>query len=194
MSTFEGLRRRVRMIGYRIGRFADDVRGMAAIEAGFIFPVMVTLYVGLVDITNLVTVNRRVTITASTIADLTTQIDTTTTTDDLDGIFDAARAIFEPLPTTNISLSLFTFRLVNDNPTLQWKYNNGHVCGATPAASEAMQNLMADGNDIVVARVCYDQQPLIGSFLGSAPIQLEDEILLRPRQSSTLTCTDCPTS
>ena len=167
---------------------------MAAIEAGFIFPVMLTLYVGLVDATNLVSVNRRVTITTSTVADLATQADTTITTDDLDGIFDAARAIFEPIPTSSISIAVYDFRLVNDNPTLMWKHNNGQVCGATPTASEDMKNLMADGNDVLVARVCFDQEPLIGTFMGSAPIQLEDEIILRPRQSNTLTCTDCPTS
>src|SRR5262245_41682446 len=100
-------------------RFAKDVGGMAAIEAGFVFPVMVVLYVGLVDITNLVTVNRRVTITTSTVADLTTQIDSTTTKAELDGIYDAAKAIFEPLPVSNISLSLYNFRLVGETPTLQ---------------------------------------------------------------------------
>lgn len=194
MTTLEGLRMNARMIGYGFRRFIDDVRGMAAIEAGFIFPVMLTLYVGLVDATNLVSVNRRVTITTSTVADLATQADTTITKDDLDGIFDAARAIFEPISTSSISIAVYDFRLVNDNPTLMWKHNNGQVCGATPTASEDMANLMADGNDVLVARVCFDQELLIGTFMGSAPIQLEDEIILRPRQSSTLTCTDCPTS
>lgn len=178
----------------KAARFAHDMRGMAAIEAGFVFPVMVVLYVGLVDITNLVSVNRRVTITASTVADLTTQTDTTMTKSDLNGIFASANAIFAPVSTTGISLTVYDFRLVNNNPALQWKYNNGVSCGSSPSASSDMKNLMADGNDIIVSRVCYSQQPVIGDYFGTSPIQLQDELMLRPRQSKTLTCTDCPTS
>jgi hypothetical protein len=169
-----------------------DAKGVAAIEMAFIFPVMVILYLGLVDVTNFLQVNRRVTLTASTLADLVTQADSTITTADIDGIFESARAIFEPLPVDGISLNLWDFRMQDGAPTKVWEYSNGSSCGAEPTGGEDMESLMEDGNDIVVARVCYEQHAIIGTMFGSGMIELDDELMLRPRQSTTLDCTDCP--
>ena len=57
----------------RLRRYADDIRGVASIEMAFIFPAMVLVYFGLVDATNVLSANRRVTPTASTLANLVTQ-------------------------------------------------------------------------------------------------------------------------
>jgi hypothetical protein len=169
-----------------------DAKGVAAIEMAFIFPVMVILYLGLVDVTNFLQVNRRVTLTTSTLADLVTQADSTITKADIDGIFESARAIFEPLPVEGISLNLWDFRMQDGAPTKVWEYSNGTSCGAEPTGGDDMESLMEDGNDIVVARVCYQQHAIIGTMFGSGTIELDDELMLRPRQSTTLNCTDCP--
>jgi hypothetical protein len=173
-------------------RLIRDARGVAAIEMAFIFPVMVVLYLGLIDITNFLQVNRRVTLTASTLADLVTQADSTITTADIDGVFESARAIFEPMPVDGISLNLWGFRMQDGSPTKVWEYTNGTACGSEPSGGAEMEGLMEDGNDIVVARVCYVQDAIIGSMFGSGTIELDDELMLRPRQSTTLDCTDCP--
>jgi TadE-like protein len=184
-SGTESIKRRAR-------KFANDVRGVAAIEMAIIFPVMVILYIGLVDVTNLLMVNRRVTLTTSTLADLVTQADSTITTADIDGVFESARAIFEPMPVDGISLNLWAFRMEDGSPTLQWHYTNGVTCGSAPEGGDDMESLMGDGNDIIVGRVCYNQEAILGSLFSADTIELEDELMLRPRQSTTLDCTDCP--
>ena len=176
----------------RIRQFGQDVRGVAAIEMAIIFPVMIILYIGLVDVTNLLMVNRRVTLTTSTLADLVTQADSSITTADIDGVFESARAIFEPMAVDGISLNLWAFRMEDGSPTLQWTYTNGVTCGEPPAGGDDMESLMEDGNDIVVGRVCYNQEAILGSLFSVDTIELEDELMLRPRQSTTLDCTDCP--
>jgi hypothetical protein len=173
-------------------KFARDVRGVAAIEMAIIFPVMIILYIGLVDVTNLLMVNRRVTLTTSTLADLVTQADSTITTADIDGVFESAKAIFEPMPVEGISLNLWAFRMEDGSPTLQWQYTNGVTCGSAPDGGEDMESLMEDGNDIIVGRVCYYQEAILGSLFSVDTFELEDELMLRPRQSTTLDCTDCP--
>ena len=174
-------------------KFAADVRGVAAIEMAIIFPVMIILYIGLVDVTNLLMVNRRVTLTTSTLADLVTQADSSITTADIDGVFESARAIFEPMDVEGISLNLWAFRMQDGSPTLQWQYTNGVTCGEAPEGGDDMESLMEDGNDIIVGRVCYNQEAILGSLFSVDTIELEDELMLRPRQSTTLDCTDCPT-
>jgi hypothetical protein len=172
-------------------RLARDMRGVAAIEMAFIFPVMIILYIGLVDVTNLLMINRRVTLTTSTLADLVTQSDSSITTADIDGVFESARAIFEPWSVDGISLNLWAFRMNNGSPELQWEYTNGVTCGSAPTGGDEMENLMEDGNDIIVGRVCYSHEAILGSLFSTDTFELQDELMLRPRQSTTLNCTDC---
>ena len=177
----------------RIRQFKTDIRGVAAIEMAFIFPVMLVLYFGLVDVTNLLSANRRVTLTSSTIADLVTQASGTVTTADLDGFFNAAAPIMDPFPADAMGLELFAYELDGEgDPQMIWeKRNGGTDCGAAPAATSEMVALMEAGTGLVVARVCYTWLPLAGYVIGSDPITAEDQMILRPRQSSTIECTDC---
>ena len=103
-----------------------------------------------------------------------------------------AAAYVRRLSVEGISLSLWDFRMQDGSPTKVWEYTNGASCGAEPTGGDEMESLMEDGNDIVVARVCYTQDAIIGTMFGSGTIELDDELMLRPRQSTMLDCTDCP--
>ncbi len=182
-------------IAKRFARFSRNDSGIAAIEMAFIFPVMLILYFGLVDITNLLSANRKVTLTSSTIADLVTQAPGSVTQADLDGFFNAASPIMDPFDASASSLELFGYGLdsTSGNAELTWQYaQTGTSCGAAPAPTTDMQDLMASGNGLVLARVCYQWQPITGKVAGVGAMQVEDQMILRPRQSNTIECTDCP--
>lgn len=184
-----------RLTGLQARRFKDDKNGVAAVELAFIFPVMLVLYFGLVDVTNLLSANRRVTLTSSTIADLVTQSSGTVTDADLQGFFNAASPIMDPLDTTSMGLELFSYELDTDgNSQMLWEKRNagGISCGATPTATSEMVTLMQAGTGLVLARTCYTWTPMSGYVLGSLPVTVSDEMVLRPRQSSSIACTDCP--
>ncbi|MGI9464883.1 MAG: TadE/TadG family type IV pilus assembly protein [Aestuariivirgaceae bacterium] len=178
----------------RINCFKQDVRGIAAVEMAFIFPVMLILYFGLVDVTNLLSANRKVTLASSTIADLVTQASGTVTEADLNGFFAAASPVMDPFSAAAVGLELFAYEVDSEgNAGLLWeKKNSGASCGATPTATSEMITLMQAGTGLILARVCYTWQPLAGHVLGSAPMTVSDEMILRPRQSSSIECTDCP--
>jgi Flp pilus assembly protein TadG len=182
-----------RSVHKRACRFRDDVRGVAAIEMAFIFPVMLVIYFGLVDVTNLLSANRRVTLTSSTIADLVTQASGTVTNADLEGFFNAASPIMDPFSADQMGLELFAYELDGDNNAqLMWeKRNGGTSCGASPSATTEMVSLMQAGTGLILARVCYTWEPIAGKVIGSDPVTVEDQMVLRPRQSSTIECTDC---
>ena len=57
----------------QLRKFFRETRGIAAIEIAFILPFMLLIYFGLFDITALVSVNRKVTYSASIVADLVAQ-------------------------------------------------------------------------------------------------------------------------
>lgn len=169
--------------------FRKDTRGVAAIEMAFILPLMLLIYFGLVDAGKLLSAHRRVTLTASTLGDLVTQAPGTITKADIDGFFEAASPIMDPLPASAISLEVFGYTKDGESVKLSWQHKNaGPSCGAAPGASDQMKALMVEGNDVVVSRVCYNWTPITGQIFGADPIKLEDELMLRPRQSATLTC------
>ena len=179
--------------GKRARQLKDDQSGVAALEMAFIFPVMLVLYFGLVDITNLLSANRRVTLTSSTIADLVTQASGTVTESELQGFFNAAAPIMDPLDVTAMGLELFSYSLVGGAAQLDWEKRNsgGASCGASPNATAEMVTLMQAGTGLVLSRVCYTWQPLSGYVIGSDPVTVSDEMILRPRQSSSIECSDC---
>ena len=171
--------------------FGRDERGLASIEMAFIFPIMLIVFVGLVDIANLLTVSRRVTLTASTLGDLLTQSSGEVTTADLDGFFSAASSIMDPFPASSTSLEFYTFTKPAATAVLDWEYKTGAGCGAAPVPDATMLNLMAEGNDVVVSRTCYAWEPVIGTILGISATSGQDELMLRPRQTARIICSDC---
>lgn len=174
-------------------RFKRDDSGVAAIEMAFIFPVMVMMLVGLVDVTDGMSANRKVTITANTLGDLISQEPGTTTKVNLDGIFAGAIETMVPYDGSAVGLEVFTFRKIGANaPKLEWQYRKGTNCGAPPAVSSDMTDLMAQGNDLIISRTCYNFSYILGNlFSGNTSFKMTDEMTLRPRKSLQLDCSNC---
>ena len=172
--------------------FFRNARGVAGIEAAFILPVMVLIYFGLLDLTFALSANRRVTQMTSTLADLVTQSNGTTSKAELAGFYRASTAIMAPYSTDGLTLEVFGYRRNGSTVVLAWHDNNGQSCGAAPVANtDLMKKLTGEGNDVITARVCYEVTPLTGRILRGGKISLSDQMTLRPRQSNQLECTDC---
>lgn len=177
-------------------RLRTDERGVAALEVAFILPFLLFLYFGLVDLTAMISLNRKVTYGASVVADLVTQNDTTVTSANIDDYFKAASLVLKPTPMTNVRIEVYQYRSVAGAITNTWKRksNNGPNC--TAPSTGGMANLMTDGNDLIVAVLCTTYTPYVATFLGqrilgATTFTMNEQIALRPRQSATLNCTGC---
>ena len=173
-----------------------DQSGVAALETAFIMPFLLFLYFGLVDLTAMISLNRKVTYASSVVADLVTQNEATVTAANIDDYFNAAALVMEPSPMTNVRVEVYQYRNVSGVITNQWRRKsvNGANC-ATPSTA-GMSSLMTDGNDIIVAVLCTKYTPYIATFLGqnilgATTFTMSEQIALRPRQSSVLACTGC---
>jgi Flp pilus assembly protein TadG len=101
-----------RMLRRRFGLFAPAARlrrdegGVAAVEFAFIAPIMLAMLVGIVDVSNAVSVNWRMVQLNKTLADLSSQSASLTPTD-FSNIFLASASVMSPykgkLPTMTIS-------------------------------------------------------------------------------------------
>lgn len=76
-------------------RFARDAEGVAAVEFAFIAPLMLTLLIGIVDISNAVSISWRLSQLNRTLADLSSQSRTMTTIE-RNNIFGASAATLSP--------------------------------------------------------------------------------------------------
>lgn len=180
----------------KLNRFRKDVRGVAAIEMAFIMPFLLFLYFGLIDLTAMISFNRKITYSASVVADLVTQNSTTVTASAMNDYFDAVELVMSPTSLDDVRIDIYQYRNISGTITNQWKKSStgGTACAAPNTTG--MSDLMTDNNDLIVTVVCMNYSPYVASFLGKAILgatsfTLSEQIALRPRQSTTLACTGC---
>ncbi len=176
--------------------FRRDHRGFAAVEMAFIFPVMILIYFGLVDGTNLLSAKRKITLAASTLGDLTTQAPGEITTTDLTDFYEALEPIMDPFPASGINITIRDYKLADSGTTAdkRWQNTNGGICGSDASGTQKTEmatKLMTRGNDVVVASVCASITPITGMMFGISVFDLQSEVMYAPRQSKTLVCTNC---
>ncbi len=161
-----------------------DERGTAVLEFGFLLPVLLVLFIGVVEATNVLRLDRKVVAAAQTAADLVTQRREVTDAQ-LNDILKASELIFEPFPAAahSVGIAAVSFDPGTGNPTLDWtKSKNG---GSVPDALTLATGLGEPGEGVVVVRVTYSYTPIFFDFVMGATT-IEETAVLRPRRSSVV--------
>jgi Flp pilus assembly protein TadG len=175
-------------------RFADDKRGVSAIEFAMLLPLMITLYLGTVEISQGVAIDRKVTLTARTVADLASQSQTITNAQ-LQDLLKASAAVMTPYndsdPTKPAKLGVTVTSLNIDaqgRATVTWSQTlNGTA--RTPGASLTLPAALAVPNtSLVWSEATYAYTPTIGYVITST-LNLHDQMYMRPRLSDSVTLT-----
>ena len=178
-----------------------DCRGLAATEFAIVLPLMLLLFFGVVEFSSGVAVDRKVTLMARTLSDLTSQ-STSVSDGDLTNFFAASTGIMTPYsgaPTKSTITELYV-----DPKTLtarvQWSK------GASPRSVSSTVSIPAalqvGGTYLIFSEVNYLYVPTIGYVMAKAGITLSDFTYTRPRQSTCViyptpspgTISICPTS
>jgi Flp pilus assembly protein TadG len=188
-------------IWFRLRRCAAnllaDCRGVAALEFAMILPIMLVMFFGTVEFSSGVAVDRKVTLMARTLSDLTSQ---SVTVDDptLTNFFAASTAIMTPYskaPTRSTITELYV-----DPATLaarvQWSQGAAPHTRGTPMTIPA--ELKVAGTYLIWSEVTYQYVPTIGYVMGTTGVNLGDMSYTRPRQSAcviypTGSSSTCPT-
>jgi Flp pilus assembly protein TadG len=109
----------IRQISNSLLRIIRDPRGVAAVEFAIILPLMLVMFMGSVEVTNLLTADRRTTTVASTLADLVARDDTITTTE-MNDIFEAGAAIMEGMPSAAMKMRVTSIIETNGQAKVGW--------------------------------------------------------------------------
>jgi len=179
-------------------RFRRDGRGIAAVEFALVFPIMIGLYLGSVEISGALQANKNVGKIASTVSDLVTQQETVTKAD-IKAIAEIGEALMFPYTETKPTITLVGIRLEDaPNPRAYVAWSRRYKSGGTsqplapgteiqiPARLRIQDSFLVRGT----AELSY--KPVVTwSSNGDGIFSLDETYYLRPRLSSEVTCSDC---
>jgi len=173
------------------GKLRRDKRGVAAVEFAMIVPVMFFLFVGAVEFSQALTVDRRVTQSASSTADLIARAPVEGLTEsEVDGHLKIIEQLMEPYDLSRLTVKIYSVIAQNQNGNVtyrvDWSRDNR---GATPAARNTTYtampaNLIAPGESVIIAEATYNYQPLIFRYFIQTAFEMQEKFYLKPRNSS----------
>lgn len=185
----------------QLRRFLHDRQGIAALEFALIAPFLLLLYFGTVDLANWYMTHRRIVLAGSTIADITTQSPGTVKSTDIFKYWNGVGDIIAPLTPSDIAMTIRNYRKDGSTAKRQWTYSYkpagtapARTCGSDATAAKLLAiagSEMTEGNDILVADLCFTTSPIVLQIFGWTAIPLHYQISMRPRLGKTLDCTGC---
>lgn len=172
----------VRRLGRR--RLWRNQSGLASIEFAFLLPIMILVYLGTVDVSLIITADRKATNIASALGDLVGQ-STQISDDDISDIFAAADAMIEPLPDENLSI-VITSVVADENgaTTVDWSEAHNGTAAGSGAAFAVPDGLTEPNSSVIVATVSYTYASPASEFLSGESITLDSTYYFRPRRTT----------
>jgi len=178
----------IAVLRQRLSRCARDERGVSAVEFALLLPVMVLLYLGGVEISQGLTVDRKVTLVARTVADLAAQV-ASITNSDMTNILSASTSVLSPFPTTNVKVTVSQVTIdANGKATIAWSDSKNGTARTVGSVITLPAALNIASSSLIWGEVSYSYKPVIG-YVITGTMTLTDQIYMRPRLSDSVTRT-----
>ena len=187
-----------RRIFERATQFKKDCEGVAALEFALIAPIMIILFVGTLEVSAAVSVNRKVARISSVVGDLVTQ-STDLSGSDIVNIMNVASDIMEPYNNV-VKIRITGMEIGHGTATVAWSCHVNWSKVPVRSAYGVPGNIKTNGTFLVAARVQTLYQPMVGwaRYSQSAGVSFEntsvlmdEQIFLRPRQGSNISVGAC---
>ena len=167
-------------------RFVREQDGISAVEFAMILPLMITLYLGCIEVTKAVSADRKTTLVAHTVGDLVAQTNCVTSAE-LTNVYDAAKAVLSPYDGAELAVVVSSILIdANKNATVAWSEPfNGATAHQNGDTSKIPDTLKVASTSLIWAEAKYVYKPIFATVI-TGPKTLTDQIFLRPRLSSTV--------
>ena len=177
-----------KLLSTPVRRFTRDRRGVSAVEFALVLPVMLTIYMGGIEVGIALDVDRKVSHAASAMGDLLTQTDTLDTAE-LNTIFNASTAILSPWDSTPAKIVVASIYIDDQGEaTVDWSRSRNAVAladGATVTLPSSFSSDAFRDSFLIMADVSYTYTPSIGYTL-TGDIALNEKFYLKPRLSDSV--------
>ncbi|WP_249133895.1 TadE/TadG family type IV pilus assembly protein [Bradyrhizobium japonicum] len=174
--------------------FVADKRALAATEFAVIVPLMLVMFFGTVEFSSAVAIDRKVTLIARALSDLTSQ-SLKLTDADMKDTFTASISVIMPYDPTLVKGTITQIQIdANKVATVQWSRAGIITSGATQATlanstrkpgdditSNIPASLLIPSTYLILSEASYTYTPSVGYVLKSN-IGLGDVSYTRPRQ------------
>jgi hypothetical protein len=154
----------------KLGRFWPEERGSILVEAALTIPVLLMLFIGMVEFTGAYSAKKKADAVAAATADLVAQSPSPISTANLTDIATIANNLMLPYSTTPLTLTITSVTLgPNNTPVVVWSFPTS-ATGPQPGASFPLPSnaLIAANQCIIVSQTTYVYTPVLAQFLTSA--------------------------
>jgi Flp pilus assembly protein TadG len=169
-----------------LARFARDQRGVSAVEFAMLLPLMMTLYLGAVEISQGVGIDRKVTLTTRTVADLASQVSSISSTE-ISNMLNASASVIQPYDSSKLKVTVSAVNIdgsgiakIGSSCALN---TSKRTVGATVTLPAALN---VNNTTLIWSETSYSYKPTIG-YVVTGTLNLSDQIYMRPRLSDTVT-------
>jgi Flp pilus assembly protein TadG len=179
MGMLKVLRRKKRTL-------AKSEDGISAVEFALIAPLMAIIYFGCIELSLMMTLDRKVTGATATLGDLTAR-SANISNNDLSDIFEATRMVMQPNDMSKAKMRITS--LVEDNGDIEvaWSDSCGGMANWSPGRAVTIPaNLIPEDGTLIMAEIEYPFNSAIGYFFQNEKT-LSDTFYLRPRRVDAIT-------
>jgi Flp pilus assembly protein TadG len=139
-----------------------------------------------VEISQGIAINRKVTLTARSLADLASQ-PTKITNTDMTNILNAAAAVVAPYPSTTLKATVTQLNIDSTGQaTVAWSDTLNGTARTVGSVVTLPSALAVPSTSLIFSEVEYDYKPTIG-YVITGTLPLKDQMYMRPRQANSVT-------
>jgi Flp pilus assembly protein TadG len=169
-----------------LARIRRDSRGTAAEEFVIIMPIALIMFTGAVTYGDAIAIDRKVTLTAHTVADLTTQYSTLTAAQ-MTALLNAATAIIAPYASANIVVTVSEVQTnASSVATVTWSQSLNGTARTVGSSVTLPTSLSAANVTYIWGEATYTYTPKVG-YQVTGPITLYQQTYMAPRLSTAIT-------
>lgn len=184
--TTDFVRRTAERLARPLARLARDQRGVSAVEFAMLLPLMLTLYLGAVEISQGIGADRKVTLTSRTVADLASQASSLATSD-MTNSLNAASAVMAPFSDSNLKVTVSQVKIdANSKATIDWSATKNGTARSKGSSVSLPTALVVANSCLIWSEVQYTYKPTVG-YVVTGTLTLKDQIYMRPRLSDCVT-------
>ena len=173
---------------HRWAQLSRDQRGISAVEFALLLPLMVTLYLGTAEVSQAISADRKVTLTARTVADLVSQV-TSINNAAMTDILAASSSVMYPYSTNTLKVTVTAVNIdANGNATVAWSDSYNGTARGKGSAVTLPSALVVNSSTVIWSEVQYVYTPTIG-YVITGPLTHTDQLYMVPRLSTSISRT-----
>ena len=152
-------------------RLPSDQRGIAAVEFGYIAPILLLMLMGTFEVSRAISIDRRINAVSANASEVIARMETVDN-QDLQKIVEAMEHVMEPYNDGSLVVRLVGVKASSTSAAdtrVEWSYQYANGTASTPLAQcspfTLESGLVGRNGSVIVAEVGYTYQPVFGDFI-----------------------------